>query len=72
YLTDKEKKNIIKKYKKGNVYSKLSIWYNLTIDNEEQNGSGMLDDFEFYEGAALEPALLPTNLNFFKVKYLQK
>jgi hypothetical protein len=72
YLKDKEMKNIINKYEKGNVYSRMSIWYDLTIDNEEQNGSGMLDDFELYNGPALDPAWFPPNLNFFKARYLQK
>jgi len=72
YLTDNEMKKIIKEYEKGNVYSKLSIWYDITIDNEEQNGSGMLDDFELYDGPAIDSAWFPSNLNFFKAKYLQK
>ena len=71
YLTDNDMKNIINEYKKGNVYSKLSIWYDITIDNEEQNGSGMLDDFELYDGPAIDTAWFPPNLNFFKAKYLQ-
>ena len=50
----------------------MEVWYDLTIDNEEQNGSGILDDFELYGGTALEPAFFPPNLNFFKVKYPQK
>jgi hypothetical protein len=72
YLTDNEMKAIIKEYKRGNVYSKLEIWYDLTIDNEEQNGSGMLDEFEFYDGFAINPVWFPQNLNFFKDRYLQK
>jgi len=72
HLTDNEMKKIIKEYEKGNVHSKMSVWYDLTIDNEEQNGSGMLDDFEFYDGLALAPDSFPSNLNFFKAKYLQK
>jgi len=72
YLTDNEMKNIVKEYERGNVNSKLSIWYDMTIDNEEQNGSGMLDDFELYNGPALDPVWFPPNLNFFKAKYLQK
>jgi len=72
YLTNNEMKNIVNEYKKGNVNSKLSIWYDLTIDNEEQNGSGILDDFELYNGLALAPSWFPSNLNFFKLKYLQK
>ena len=64
-------KNIINEYEKGNVYSKLDIWYDITIDNEEQNGNGMLDDFELYDGPAIDTAWFPENLNFFKAKYLQ-
>jgi len=72
HLTNNDMKNIINEYKKGNVSSKLSIWYDLTIDNEEQNGSGILDNFELYKGLAFDPAWFPSNLNFFKFKYLQK
>jgi hypothetical protein len=71
HLTDNEMKAIIKEYERGNVYSKLEIWYDLTIDNEEQNGSGILDEFEFYDGLAIEPVWFPQNLNFFKDRYLQ-
>ena len=31
----------------------------------------MLDDFELYDGPAIDPAWFPPNLNFFKAKYLQ-
>jgi hypothetical protein len=72
HLTDDEMKNIINEYENGNVSSRLSIWYDITIDNEEENGSGMLDDFELYDGPALDPAWFPPNLNFFKARYLQK
>jgi len=71
HLTDNEMKNIINKYEKGNVSSRMSVWYDMTIDNEKQNGSGILDDFELYNGLALAPAFFPVNLNFFKTKYLQ-
>jgi len=71
HLTDNEMKNIINEYEKGNVYSRLSVWYDITIDNEEQNGCGMLDDFELYNGLAFDPAWFPPNLNFFKARYLQ-
>jgi hypothetical protein len=71
YLTDNDMKEIISEYEKGNVYSKLDIWYDITIDNEEQTGSGMLDDFELYDGPAIDSAWFPPNLNFFKAKYLQ-
>jgi len=72
FLKNGEMKKIIKEYEKGNVYSKLSVWYDITIDNEEQNGNGMLDDFELYDGPALDPVWFPPNLDFFKAKYLQK
>jgi len=72
YLTNNEMKNIINKYEKGTVYSKMSVWYDLTIDNKEQNGSGILDDFRLYDGLAIDPALFPPNLNFFKARYIQK
>jgi hypothetical protein len=70
YLTDDEMRNIINEYEKGNVYSRMSVWYDMCIDNEKQNGSGIMDDFELYNGIALEPAMFPPNLNFFKTKYL--
>jgi hypothetical protein len=72
FLSNNEMKRIIEKYESGKVSSKFSIWYDLTIDNEEQNGSGLLDNFELYDGLALEPTGFPVNLNFFKAKYLQK
>jgi len=71
HLNDDDLTAIIKEYEKGNVYSKVSIWYDMSIDNEEQNGSGMLDDFELYNGPAGDTAWFPPNLNFFKAKYLQ-
>jgi len=70
YLTDNEMKKITDEYKKGNVHSNLDIWYDMTIDNEIQNGNGMLDDFELYDGPAIDPSWFPPNLNFFKAKYL--
>ncbi|MDR0476244.1 MAG: hypothetical protein LBH43_21580 [Treponema sp.] len=72
HLTDNEMKAIIKEYERGNIYSRLEIWYDLTIDNEDQNGSGILDEFEFYDGLAIDPVWFPQNLNFFKDRYLQK
>jgi len=71
HLTDDEMKNIISEYDKRRVSSRMSVWYDITIDNENQNGSGMMDDFELYDGLALDPALFPDNLNFFKAKYQQ-
>jgi hypothetical protein len=72
YLADNEMKAIIREYERGNVHSRMEIWYDLVIDNEEQNGSGMLDEFEFYARLAVDPLWFPQNLNFFKEKYLQK
>jgi len=71
YLTDKETLNILDEYKKGNVYSSSSVWYGITVDGEEQNGSGMLDKFELFSGPALDSVWFPQNLDFFKAKYLQ-
>jgi hypothetical protein len=72
FLNKDEFKEIINEYEKGNVYSRLSIWYDITIDNELESGSGMLDDFELYDGPAIDPAWFPPNLNFFKARYLQE
>ena len=71
YLSDNEMKKITNEYKRGNVYSRLSIWYDITIDNEEQGRSGMLDDFELYDGPAIDPASFLPNMNFFSAKYLR-
>jgi hypothetical protein len=51
----------------------MSVWYDIIIDNEEQNGSGMLDDFELYSGGPVNDytSLLP-HFAFFRAKYLQK
>jgi GTPase Era involved in 16S rRNA processing len=48
YLTDNEMKNIINEYERENVFSRMSVGYDITIDNEKQNGSGVLDDFKIY------------------------
>jgi hypothetical protein len=71
HLTDNEMKNIINEYEKGNVNSRMSVCYDMSIDNEKQNGSGLSDNFEIYNGLSLDPAHFPPNLDFFKVKYLQ-
>jgi hypothetical protein len=71
HLTDDEMRNIINEYEKRHVYSRMSVWYDMSIDNEKQNGSGVLDDFELYNRPALEPALFPSNLDFFIARYLQ-
>jgi hypothetical protein len=70
FLNDYEIKKITNEYEKRNVYSKMYIEYDITIDNEEQAGSGIYDDFELYDGLAIAPALFPANLNFFKDRYL--
>jgi len=70
HLTDNEMRNIVNEYKKGKVQSQMSIWYDLAIDNEEQNGSGILDTFDLYNGPGIDPAFFPSNLDFFKAKYL--
>ena len=72
HLTYNEMKKIVSEYEKGNVYSQFSVWYDITIDNNEQNGSGLLDNFDLYDGLAIDPVWFPPNLNFFKAKYLQK
>jgi hypothetical protein len=74
HLTDNEMKNIIKEYETGNVYSKMSVWYDITIDNEEPNGSGILDDFELHSGPSgpiNEYVWLLPHFEFFRAKYLQ-
>ena len=71
FLEDGELKKINSEYEKGNVSSRLEIWYDLVIDNEPQIGNGMLDDFEIYDGQIMDPAWFPPNLNFFKAKYLR-
>ena len=71
YLSDNEMRKITNEYKRGNVYSRLSIWYDITIDDEEQGRSGMLDDFELYDGPAIDPASFLPNMNFFSAKYLR-
>jgi hypothetical protein len=75
YLTDNEKKNIINEYEKRNVRSRMSIWYDITVDNEEQNGSGLLDDFELHsgsDGSVNEYIWLLPHFELFRTKYLQK
>jgi len=64
--------NITGEYEKGNVISMLSIEYDLVIDNKPQNGNGMIDDFELYNGPAMDPAFFPQNMDFFKARYLEK
>ena len=70
-LNKNDMKKINSEYKKGNINSLLSIEYDLVMNNEKQNGNGMIDDFELYEGIAIDPVWFPPNLNFFKAKYLK-
>jgi len=72
YLKKEEMKNIINEFKRGNVNSKYFIGYDITIDNELQAGSGMLDDFELSNEPFIDNTVLFPNLNFFRTKYLQK
>ena len=69
-LNKNDTKKIEGEYKKGNTVSRFNIKYNLDINNESQNGNGMLDDFELYDGIAIDPVWYPPNLNFFKTKYI--
>ena len=71
FIKDDDIEKIISEYEKGNIYSRFEIWYDLVIDNEEQFGNGMLDDFELYDGTAYDPEWFPPNLNFFKTKYME-
>ena len=57
-------------YEKRNTNSNFSIWYDLIIDNEEQNGSGIMDDFELHNGPLQEYVWFFQNLEFFRTKYL--
>jgi len=71
YLNTEDMINITGEYEKGNIISMLSIEYDLVINNEPQNGNGMIDDFELYNGPAMDPAFFPQNLDFFKARYLE-
>ena len=71
FLKDDEIKRINSEYEKGNVYSQFEIWYDLVFNNEPQNGSGILDDFELYNGPVYDTASLVPNLNFFRAKYMK-
>jgi len=71
FINESEMDEIISEYEKGNIYSRMGIEYDLAIDNEEQFGSGIYDDFELYDGIAMDPAWFPPNLNFFKIKYME-
>jgi len=71
FLKNTEVKKINSEYEKGNVKSRFSIEYDLVIDGEQQNGNGMIDDFELYDGLAVDPVWFPSNLDFFKARYLR-
>jgi hypothetical protein len=46
-LNNNDIKYIINEFIKGNTYSKLEVWFDITIDNELMK-SGIIDDFEIY------------------------
>jgi len=71
-LTDNEMKSIKKEYKKGNINCMMSIWYDITVDNEEQTGNGMLDDFELHNEFAQGAVWVLPHFELFCTKYLQK
>ena len=71
FLKDDEVKRISSEYEKGNVYSQFEIWYDLVLNNEPQNGSGILDDFEIYNGTTSDAVFLFPNLNFFRSQYMK-
>ena len=50
HLTDSEMRNIINQYKNGKVNSGFYIWFDFSIDNYEQRGSGVMDNFRLYNG----------------------
>jgi len=71
YLEHNDLEKIYNEYNRGNVNSHSEIWYDLIIDNERQNGNGILSSFELYDGTAIDPQQFPPNLNFFRAKYLR-
>jgi hypothetical protein len=70
FLKNAEIRRIINEYEKGNIYSKFYIEYDLTIDNEEQPGNGIYDDFELQNGPAIDSVWFPPNMDFFRTRYL--
>ena len=70
FLADDEQKRIKDEYKRGNIYSRFEVWFNLIINGEPQNESGVTDNFELYNGPVSDAVFLFPNLNFFRVKYL--
>ena len=71
YIDNEEMKELTSEYEKGKINSRFRIEYNLVIDNEVQNGNSILDDFELYNGTAIDPFWFPSNLDFFKAKYIK-
>ncbi|MDR0502703.1 MAG: hypothetical protein LBH16_05215 [Treponema sp.] len=71
FLKDDEVKRINIEYEKGNFYSQFEIWYDLVLNNEPQNGSGISDDFELYNGSVSDAVFLLPNLNFFRAQYIK-
>jgi hypothetical protein len=67
-----EMKKITKEYEKGNTRSSFYLEYTVTIDNEEMDKCGLLDDFELSDGIVLETGWFPPNLEFYRAKVLQK
>ncbi|MCL2272805.1 MAG: hypothetical protein FWC19_08420 [Treponema sp.] len=69
FLSSSEMRRINSEYEKGNINSRMEIWYDIIIDNELQSGSGMLDNFELSDKPSEAVYVFP-NLNFFRAKYL--
>jgi len=70
FLNGNDIAKINREYDKGNGNGRFEIWYDLIIDDEPQNGNGIMDDFELFDGISIDPQWFPPNLNFFKAKYL--
>jgi len=71
HLTNNEMKNIINQYRMGNIHSSFYIWFDITIDGEEQPGSGILDTFELFNGPIDKDILnLFPHFEIFIEKYL--
>jgi len=70
YINKSVEQNIINEYEEKRVYSWMMIEFDLVIDNEEQFGSGLIDDFELHDGLIQDTSWYPANLDFFKAKHL--
>ena len=74
YLTNSEMSNIVNEYTKGHIQSNLSIWFDLVIDNVEQKGNGMMDDFEIISDETNvqlnEYIWLLPHFELFRMKYI--